>query len=533
MKFSKDQLEALYKKGHISEASYAKLCYGGTVKKMADGGPVEPNQSTPSSDQVAAETAPQTGMDLLQNLAATQNKSEADAPNAADPGILDTLKSGLAKVGDRFAALQDNIGKVDAAKAAGQDVDKMQFKDGNVVPASTAEGPQAGAPSTGAPPLASDMQKPDAQGQLGDLSRQLMGEGYHGMDQALGMKEDAIRAGAAAGAKQAAAEAGYLGEQASQLKSAAAAAQVKADTQKSAEDDALSKYNKVNDDFQKMAVDPDHFHKVWQDKSTGSKVLSFIGLALMGRAAPERLNQMIQTDIDAQKANIATAKAGVDHTYNAYEMLRQQGLDSRQAEMGARSIAMDSIAMQTKAMMAKYQSPMVQANGASMLADIENQKAQAKVQMASSIANSPAMLYKDKTLQRIAAEPNPKIQAQALTETKVQAEREKTKQNISSVVDQMADLQKNGNKLLSPLQTRSLMDAYNLQISGLAKEMYGRVNPSEIQGLKDGASVRYTDDPETIAKKKALVLKFLDQHMVTPTLDSMGLGTKGLDLKPL
>jgi hypothetical protein len=499
--------------GFQTPMGFQMFSEGGKVKKMADGG-----MSLPSDAQVAQETAPPTGLDYLQGNGNPQSLPDDPAPAPAAPGILDTLK-------DKWDTLQKNMADSKTAKAAGQQV---QYKDGHIIPASTAEGPQVGGE---APALASDVTaKPSQQSQLGDLSRQLMAQGYQGLDKSFGMQEDAIKQGAAAGQKAAAAEGAFLGEQANQMDQMRAVQNIKNQKQQDAEQEALNKYNDVRDQMLSQKIDPD---RVFKRMGTAQKIMTLIGLGISGRAGPEMLKNLIEKDVDAQKADMMNVRAGVDAAHNAYQMLRQKGMDDFQATMGAKAMQLDAVSMRIKAMAAKYQSPQIQANSQALLAGIEKEKAGMQIQLAQSIQSSPAMIYHSDRLQKIASIPDPKMKAQALSELPIMDKRDRSIKEMDLTLDKLAALQKNGNKLLSPLQTRSLTDTYNLQIATLAKEIFGRVNPQEIDMLLKGASIDYTDDANTIAEKKANLRNFIKTHSVTPILDDMGLGSKDLDLKPL
>lgn len=112
--------------------------------------------------------------------------------------------------------------------------------------------------------------------------------------------------------------------------------------QRENEDRINAAYLRTLEDVSKKAeIDPDHF---WDSKSTAQKAFMALGgflAGLGGRDPSSRIDQMIAQDIAVQRENFNLAREGAKNKLaglqTVYGMLRQRGLDDREAAQAARA----------------------------------------------------------------------------------------------------------------------------------------------------------------------------------------------------
>lgn len=112
--------------------------------------------------------------------------------------------------------------------------------------------------------------------------------------------------------------------------------------QRENEDRINAAYLQTLEDVSKKAeIDPDHF---WNSKSDAQKAFMAIGgflAGLGGRDPSSRIDQMISRDIAVQRENFNLAREGAKNKLaglqTVYGMLRQRGLDDREAAAAARA----------------------------------------------------------------------------------------------------------------------------------------------------------------------------------------------------
>lgn len=112
--------------------------------------------------------------------------------------------------------------------------------------------------------------------------------------------------------------------------------------QRENEDRINAAYLRTLEDVSKKAeIDPDHF---WESKSGAQKAFMALGgflAGLGGRDPSSRIDQMIAQDIAVQRENFNLAREGAKNKLaglqTVYGMLRQRGLDDREAASAARA----------------------------------------------------------------------------------------------------------------------------------------------------------------------------------------------------
>lgn len=149
----------------------------------------------------------------------------------------------------------------------------------------------------------------------------------------------------------------------------------------------------LSDDIQKdsenaaaQKIDPEHF---WQTRSTPQKIMAVIASALGGfvqgvhggRNGPaDIIQQAIQDDISAQRANVENKWAGVHakHSLLADRAQRYGSLDIAEKQQVAAKL--DSVLMMAKAAEAKATTPIEKAYAQALTAQIEQKAVEAGIQ---------------------------------------------------------------------------------------------------------------------------------------------------------
>lgn len=172
-------------------------------------------------------------------------------------------------------------------------------------------------------------------------------------------------------------------------------------------DAEFKKFQTLTDKYAKAEIDP---HKFWASRSTGDKVLAAIGLAMGALGSQDGvnrsvaiLNQAIDRDIDAQKANLAAMGAKADSQQNLLGIMRQNFGDSAQALNATEAAMRQNALAKIDEMALRFSGPEKQAAAAAMKARMSQdymlnvQKTQADVQLkAAEAAKNWAMVAKSK-----------------------------------------------------------------------------------------------------------------------------------------
>ena len=145
-------------------------------------------------------------------------------------------------------------------------------------------------------------------------------------------------------------------------------------------DEAAAKLQEAQASLNSMQVDPNRY---WANKGTGDKVLAGIGLFLGafgqgGNKAVAVIQDAIDKDIAAQKANIETKKAGVAVQSGILSDMRARFQDQRVAEEAARVAYLDNAQLKIKAISSKYSGQEVAAKADMLIGELEQKKIEAK-----------------------------------------------------------------------------------------------------------------------------------------------------------
>lgn len=206
------------------------------------------------------------------------------------------------------------------------------------------------------------------------------------IDAAYSLQQQAVAEGAAVGIKQAAAEASYQKTLNDQLAAQAEQQAQKERDRQAAIDAQMQKVQTALTDYQSQKIDSQRF---WHNSSTGTKILAALSIALGGIGqglqaaggvnAPNQalgiIKSIIDNDIEEQKFNIATKRESLDSERGIYHDMRARFGDERNAELAARTVALNNAQLKLQELASQYKAPALQANAKLLYGQIEAEKA--------------------------------------------------------------------------------------------------------------------------------------------------------------
>lgn len=224
------------------------------------------------------------------------------------------------------------------------------------------------------------------------------------LDAAYEKQKKAISDSSAIGAQKAAEEAGYI-RQLAEEQSKFAEQQKQKQAQHEAElSKQMAEISKAQDEARGKSLDPD---RLWKQKGTGARIVGAIAVGLgaagsvLGRTenfALNIINDAVRNDIEAQKQELEDAKGRVSEARNTYAMLRQRGMDDKQAELSLKQLSIENIQNQIAAMSAGYKSKEITANAQELNAKLEMAKAQFGVELSQHTSNKVTTTIQNKAL---------------------------------------------------------------------------------------------------------------------------------------
>ena len=170
---------------------------------------------------------------------------------------------------------------------------------------------------------------------------------------------------------------------------------------------ALNDIRKTSEDLRRVDTEVDT-GKFWKDRGVPGKILASIGLILgaigndngQNRAA-NMLNQLVDRDIDAQKAShemaLKKGQAAVEGAQTYYSLMRQKGLDETSAALAAKDLALDGVANQIQLAAARAGAPMAKAALTKALGSVAERKAANEQQLAQSVKADRLKWYSAQT----------------------------------------------------------------------------------------------------------------------------------------
>lgn len=272
--------------------------------------------------------------------------------------------------------------------------------------------------------------------------------------------------------------------------------------------------------MQNNEIRPDAYYA---DKSTLGKVSTAIGLLLGGigsgatgqNVALDFLNKNIDRNIDAQKANISR-----QHTLLG--ALQQRFQDSQSATLMAKTLMQEKLVSDIQQQAAKLGTATAQQQALLAIGPLQQQIDQNKMMVARRQALLGGYGQGQVPASMLVSEMVPeKHQAEAFKEVKEHEVMQNTVNNVKQMMDHMGQLQKLGERTLSPLQSKRQVEALQLGIQSLGKEMFGRVNETELHLLENSAP-KIGDDINTVREKTKNILDIIQRNHSAPVMQGFG-----------
>jgi len=161
--------------------------------------------------------------------------------------------------------------------------------------------------------------------------------------------------------------------------------QALAQRQQIAVDDQMQKIREVQDDLRTSKIDPQRMFKTAAGKpDTGKRILAAIAIGLgqysathlrKENTALRLINNAIDRDIDAQKANLANKQAGLAAESSILGMMRQKFADEKDAEAATRIHLMELAKMDLESVLGQSASKQAALRGQDAIAQLDQQQA--------------------------------------------------------------------------------------------------------------------------------------------------------------
>lgn len=276
-------------------------------------------------------------------------------------------------------------------------------------------------------------------------------------------------------------------------------------------------------DIQNQHIDPNHFINTQDGASRIATAIGLIasgmgsGMAHQENLAAKFLNQQINNDIEAQKAELGKKE-------NLLSANMRQFGNLRDATDMTRVMQTDILANQLKQAAAKQQSPLAQANLLKAMGQLEMQSAPVLSQMAmrkTLLSGAAKGQIAPESVIRMVVPENE--QAGATKELKEAQSAYRAKDNVLSAFDKIAELNTVGNRVMSPFQSsRQISALRDPVVASLSKETAGRFTEQDahmLQTLFPAAG----DNAETIAMKRGQTTKLVNEKLNFPELKKWGI----------
>lgn len=465
----KETLEALFKKGYITEDTFKK-----GIQKFSDGGLVQqdPTTTTPANPQVSeAPIAP------LERFA---------------PSVQEEIKSR-----QQFRAAQSPSPLVEEESTIASDIAKQAMEGIAPPPMKKAQEPV----SEGIDQVSDMMLIPQEKPEEKPSPFAGIAEEY---DKAFAQMQSGIMQEAEAGARSAAAQASAYNSAISQLQKGMQERKVIEQQRSNQLQDQALKMESAIDDFKKASVvDPNRF---WSDKSTGDKIMASVAIFLGGlgggpNQALQVIDNAIQRDIESQKQNAIAKKGAVDLQNNIWQNMMDQFNDETAAFTASRLAALNIAEMQIKKAEAGTASQRAKANAQMALGQLGLKKTELQQQLLNQVRNSPQMLQSDAETKAILSLPE-----------NFQKEAFKEKGRLQAISSQMNQLDKIYGNLIkattlkervkSPIQTSSFIEKAEADLFPIIKEIVGeRMSDADAKILIKSQLPKLTDNEETVNRK--------------------------------
>ncbi|MBK8455610.1 MAG: hypothetical protein IPL34_20230 [Thiofilum sp.] len=340
-----------------------------------------------------------------------------------------------------------------------------------------------------------------------------------GMRSGIGMQQAGIQEEAAGQAKQSQAQAALYEDEATQLERVRLDSQVKMD-------ELNGEITKLSKDVTDGHIDPNNW---WASKSDGAKVGTVIGLLLGGigagltgkeNMASEYIDQQINRDIDAQKANL-------NKKSNLLSMYYQQLGNLRDAEVMTRASMKDLYASKIQATALKTQNPIIAARAKQAIGSLKfsTERELAPLAMKQSILGG---IQQGKVDPSVAARfVDKENQPAAYKEAEHAKELQSHIDNFSSAFWNAANKRRDVNENLFGQAVSQL----NAPVAGMVRMVEGGISDASIKKFQEQINPKKTDTEEQVQQRYQNGINQLMQKAHFPVLESYG-ASPSILLKP-
>lgn len=420
----------------LTPENAAKLAQWGVIKpETAD---LVASRSPQSLAEVATTPAPtestsndfQSKIDSLVEKKVQESALSGEAADRIRSQYRPLVTKELASEQEQQMAAQKQKEQSEASKIAAENESRKKLGLSPIIPeklsgpvlAST-EGIAVSRPEQPSVVLDSDKKATDP-----DIMRKVAGDQISKeFKQAYDLQQQGIIEGAAAGAKEAAAESAYLQKKMDAMSSLESERQERERVRQKQLDDAQGKLQAAQDEFSKIKIE-NPAHSVWQGKDTGQKVATGIALFL-GSFSPDGQNSAVKfiqdginRDINIQKENALLKGNQLEGQKSVYQSMLQKFGDERAAEAATRNFMLQEVEMGLKKNAAMYKSPQVQAQAKIAFGQLEAEKQKNALAFQQAIANSAGTRDADETMTKLMRAVPKDLQSEALKELKTKQE---------------------------------------------------------------------------------------------------------------
>lgn len=261
-------------------------------------------------------------------------------------------------------------------------------------------------------------------------------------------------------------------------------------------------------------VDPNRYYK---NQSTGSRVLSTIGILIGGLAGSNVQNQALKMTQDGVQADIDAQKADHGNAVNLWKMNRQNMQDDKQADLATSNQLLTT--MQAKAAMAAAGSNSADSRFKiqQYISNVEQQKAQNRMMLGvmsgGASGMDPSML-----VPRLVP---PALQPKVFDEIKNNQDIQKLRSPI------MASFDKAANNIHAtdfvPGTENADQKAFSSLMNTTVKEQEGTARQAAFDSINKNMKPQFGDDANTISTKRNSVINYLNSKASAPTAQGFGI----------
>lgn len=539
MKITPENAQKLMDKGLISQETFAKVqnyYNGGKVKSYADGGSVSQDPTlttpqTPLNSIIPSPTAVGAPMSVDPSLQKEIIEAKQNTAAQAEPQVVwNADQNKWENLAPQTQAPQEQPNEANLRWNAelGKWVPAAEFSQLGQKPFQDEKSQANGIGGIqGLEKTSADSRIPVEDPYTQRMkSMQGMMPGY---DEAFNQMQAGINKSAQAGANAAAAATAAITKATDDLNAwKNKEEQINLDRQARLDEKRVQVEKMVSDYTAKATIDPNRF---WSDKTTGQKVMAAIGVALGGvgrlggpNQALDYINNAINRDIDAQKADLDAKRGGIALQNNIFKDMMDQFQDDRAARTASKLAMINIAELQLKKYAEQNQGVQIQANAQKAMGELGLQKLQLQQQLIMQYKFSPMAMAQDDMARKMAMLP-PETQKEAMKE---RGEYQKHHQAVQGVVDAMGDIYKNR---ISGIQGYSQKQAAITKIKSLTSEIFGGKSEEEFK-IIEGLLPKMSDSKDTFNYKVDSIVQKLNSQKSFPYLESYGLVPKEIKMRP-